>query len=117
MYKEAFDALSALKSFSPDRIMVDFDIALWNALSSTFQSTQVHKWTDAPSTIYNFIAAVQMEQSSTDGMISAYMIGGQPPKRMKANEDKDRRILSIVQNYHIYDDEVLTYIDLLKSDM
>ena len=42
-------------------------------------------------TIYNFIAAVQMEQSSTDGKISAYMIGEQPPKRKKANDDKDRR--------------------------
>ena len=33
------------------------------------------------------------------------------------NHDKDRRILSIVQNYHIYEDDVLTYIDLLKSIM
>ena len=58
-----------------------------------------------------------MEESSTDGMISAYMIGEQPPKRKKANDDKDRRILNIVQNYHLYEDDVLAFIDLLKSAM
>ena len=87
LHKEAFDALSAFKSFSPDRIMVDFELA-----------------------------AVQMEQSSTDGKISAYIIEEQPPKKRKANNDKDRRILSIIENY-IYGDDVLTYIDLLKSAM
>ena len=51
-----------------------------------------------------------MEQSSTDGKISAYIIGEQPLKRKKANDNKDRRILSIVQNYHIYEDDVLTYV-------
>ena len=34
-------------------------------------------------TTYNFIAVDQMEQSSTDRKISAYMIGKQPPKRKK----------------------------------
>ena len=43
------------------------------------------------------------------------MIGEQPPKRKKANYDKDRRILGIVENYHLYEDDVSTYIDLLKS--
>ena len=68
-------------------------------------------------TIYNFIAAVQMEQSSTDKKILANSLGEQPPKRKKANSDKDRRIFSIVKNYHSYEDDVLTYIDLLKSAM
>ena len=67
--------------------------------------------------MYNFIAAVQMEQCSTDGKISVYMIGEQSPKRKKANDDKDRRILSIVQNYRIYEDDVLRYIDFLKRAM
>ena len=58
-----------------------------------------------------------MEQSSTDKKILANSLGEQPPKRKKANSDKDRRILSIVQNYHSYEDDVLTYIDLLKSAM
>ena len=63
--------------------------------------------------------AVQMEQSSTDKKILANSLGEQPPKskRKKANSDKDRRIFSIVQNYHSYEDDVLTYIDLLKSAM
>ena len=60
---------------------------------------------------------VQMEQSSTDKKILANSLGEQPPKRKKANSDKDRRIFSIVQNYHSYEDDVLTYIDLLKSAM
>ena len=52
-------------------------------------------------TIYNFIAvAVQMEQSSTDKKILENSLGEQPPKRKKANSDKDRTIISIVQNYH-----------------
>jgi len=49
-------------------------------------------------TIYNFIAAVQMEHSSTDKKILANSLGEQPPKRKKANSDKDRRIFSIVRN-------------------
>ena len=55
-------------------------------------------------TIYYFIAAVQMQQSSTDKKILANSLGEQPPKRKKANSDKDIRILSIVQNYHSYED-------------
>ena len=60
---------------------------------------------------------VQMEHSSTDKKILANSLGEKPPKRKKANSDKDRRIVSIVQNYHSYEDDVLTYIDLLKSAM
>ena len=58
-----------------------------------------------------------MEHSSTDKKILANSFGEKPPKRKKANSDKDRRIVSIVQNYHSYEDDVLTYIDLLKSAM
>ena len=50
---------------------------------------------------------VQMEQSSTDKKILANSLGEQPPKRKKANSDKDRRIFSIVQNYHSYEDDVV----------
>ena len=55
----------------------------------------------------------------TDGKILAYLIviGEQPHKtnyRKKANSDKDRRILRIIENYHLYEDDLLTYIDLLK---
>ncbi len=57
-------------------------------------------------TIYNFIYALQMEQSSTDGKISAYMVGEMPPKRKKSYCDKDRRIHRIVENYHVYEDDI-----------
>ena len=58
-------------------------------------------------TIYNFISALQMEQSSTDGNIADYMVGEMPPRRKKTHSDKDRRIHSIVENYHTYEDDVL----------
>jgi hypothetical protein len=50
---------------------------------------------------------VQMEQSSTDKKTLANSLGEQQPKRRKANSDKDRRIFSIVQNYHSYEDDVV----------
>ncbi|XP_063683673.1 uncharacterized protein LOC134818169 [Bolinopsis microptera] len=68
-------------------------------------------------TIYNFITALQMEQSSTDGKHAAYLVGENPPKRKKDHSDKDRRIHRIVQTYHAYEDDVLNYLDLLRSVM
>ena len=41
IYKEAFDALDSLADFCPDHIMVDYELALRNALSETFLSAQV----------------------------------------------------------------------------
>ena len=35
--------------------------------------------------------------------------GEQPPKRKKANSDKDRRILRIVENYHLYQDDIIKW--------
>ena len=67
--------------------------------------------------LFYFIFNILLEQSYTDKKIYANSLGEQPPKRKKANSDKDRRIISIVQNYNLYEDDVLTYIDLLKSAM
>ena len=35
------------------------------------------------------------------------MIGEQTPKKKKVNNDKDRRILRIVENHHLYEDDGL----------
>ena len=43
-------------------------------------------------TIWNFLAAVKMELSATDGKISSYLVGQQPPKRKKVYLDKDTAI-------------------------
>ena len=48
----------------------------------------------------------------TDGKILAYLIviGEKPHKtnyRKKANSDKDRRILRIIENYHLYEDAMI----------
>ena len=40
-------------------------------------------------TIWNFLEAVRMEQSATDGKIFSYFVGQQPPKRKKAYVDKN----------------------------
>lgn len=66
-------------------------------------------------TIYNFISALQLEQSSTDGKILAYNVGEMPPRRKRRNVEKDRRIHTVVENYDAYEGNVIAYLDLLNS--
>ena len=41
IYKEAFEALDSPGSFSPDNIMVDYELALRNTQSDAFSSSEV----------------------------------------------------------------------------
>ena len=66
-------------------------------------------------TIYNFISALQLEQSSTDGKILAYNVGEMPPRGKRRNVEKDRRIHTVVENYDAYEGNVIAYLDLLNS--
>ena len=68
-------------------------------------------------TIWNFLAAVRLEQASVDGKISAYRHGQQPPKRKPAYIKKDDAILAIVNRQHIYDGRLIEYLDLLRDEM
>ena len=66
-------------------------------------------------TIYNFLAAVQLEQASTEGKISSYRQGRQPPARRKRWVEKDGSMQRIVRNYHLYEDRLMEYLDELAA--
>ena len=68
-------------------------------------------------TIWNFLAALRLEQASVDGKISSYRHGHQPPKRKPAYEEKDAAILSIVERQHLYDGRLVEYLDLIRDVM
>ena len=68
-------------------------------------------------TIWNFLAAVRVEQSSTDGKLTSYLVGQQPPKRKKANEEKDASVRHIVDRNDGYEDRLIEYLDLLRCAM
>ena len=58
----------------------------------------VESWTCTCPTISHFIAAVRMEQSSTDGKITTFMVGEMPPKKNKAHSDIDNKKNSDIDN-------------------
>ena len=60
-------------------------------------------------TIYNFLSAVQLEQSSTEGKITSYRQGRQPPARKKRWFGKDAAE-GIVSNYHLYENRLMKYL-------
>ena len=66
-------------------------------------------------TIYNFLSAVRLEQSSTEGKISSYRQGRQPPARKKRWVGKDAAMKRIVGNYHLYDNRLMEYLDELAQ--
>ena len=66
-------------------------------------------------TIYNFISAVQLEQSSTEGKITSYRQGRQPPARKKRWVEKDAAIKRIVGNYHLYENRLMEFLDELAQ--
>ncbi|KAL5271659.1 hypothetical protein ACHWQZ_G000002 [Mnemiopsis leidyi] len=66
-------------------------------------------------TIYNFLSAVQLEQSSTEGKITSYRQGRQPPARKKRYVGKDAAMKRIVGNYHLYGNRVTEFLDELSQ--
>jgi hypothetical protein len=97
----------------------------WNAYDRHFYMNRtnnfVESWIKKSSivlghsnlTIYNFISALQMEQSSIDAQMDRLWptwfercrLGG---FRKRSHSDKDRRIQCIVENYHTYENDVLS---------
>ncbi|KAL5248806.1 hypothetical protein ACHWQZ_G017858 [Mnemiopsis leidyi] len=65
--------------------------------------------------IYNFLSAVQLEQSSTEGKITSCRQGRQPPARKKRWVGKDAAMKRIVGNYHLYENRVTEFLDELSQ--
>ena len=66
-------------------------------------------------TINNFLSAVQLEQSSTEGKITSYHQGRQPPARKKRWVAKDAAMKRIVGNCHLYEHRLREYLDGLAQ--
>ena len=81
------------------------------SFNKTFSTVVGH----AHPTIYNFLSAIQLEQASTEGKITSYRQGVQPPKRKRVYLEKDAKLKHIVSTYHRYENNVTTYLDKLAE--
>ena len=68
-------------------------------------------------TIWNFLAAVYIEQSSTDEKFLFEANGDEPPRRKKRYVTRDRRIEHLVQSYQPDLDKLIPYLDSLRNLM
>ena len=110
--------------------MTDFERGLRNSLSSAFPSATIdgclfEAWNKqfaaqvghAHPTIWNFLAAVYIEQSSTDEKFLFEANGDEPPRRKKRYVTRDRRIEHLVQSYQPDLDKLIPYLDSLRNLM
>ena len=56
-----------------------------------------------------------MEQSSTEGKITSYRQGRQPPARKKRWVEKDAAMNRIVGNYNLYENRLIEFLDELAQ--
>jgi hypothetical protein len=56
-----------------------------------------------------------LEQSSTEGKITSYRQGRQPPARKKRWVGKDAAMKRIDGNYHLYENRLMEFLDSLTS--
>ena len=66
-------------------------------------------------TIWNFLQAVYVEQSTTDELILKESYGDAPPAKRARQITKDRRLAHLVE---VYDDQdLVSHLDMLRNVM
>ena len=64
-------------------------------------------------TIWNFISAMQLEQSMTDTKQTAVLVGERPPKRLAKYTRRDDRELSSINQYGVL--PLVDFLDLIMN--
>ena len=94
---------------------VDTGLGRTNNFCESFNKTFSEVVGHSNPTIYNFLSAVQLEQASTEGKITSYRQGRQPPARRKRCVEKDASMQRIVGNFHLYENRLIGYLDELAE--
>ena len=66
-------------------------------------------------TIWNFLQAVYVEQSTTDELILKESYGDAPPAKRARQITKDRRLAHLVEAYD--DQDLVSHLDMLRNVM
>ena len=84
--------------------MCDYERGLRNSLESNFPMVESFnkRFSEGVGhsnpTIWNFISAMQLEQSMTDTKQTAVLVDERPPKRLAKSTRRDDRVLSSINN-------------------
>lgn len=86
-----------------------------NGTLEVFNRTFAARIGHAKPTLWNFVAAMYLEQSDTDCKILKETCGDIPPPKKKRQITKDRRVRHIVTNYDLEATPLIEYLDNLRN--